>query len=137
MVAASAEALGRGLNREQVQELIRTGQTADAVAAGLTVAAALAAQGLEAGAAVHAVREQHRKGGPPEQIFELPSAVADLVGRGMAMQDVARQIMQGGGLPMPGGMGPGPGPGRPEAVPPAKGPGSTDPPGQRGRRPGG
>jgi len=137
MVAAGAEALDRGLQREQVQELIRSGQNAEAAAAGLTVAAALAAQGLEASAAVHAVREQHRRGGPPEQIFELPSAVADLMGRGMAMQDVARQIMQGGGLPMPGGMGPGPGAGRPQAVPPAMGPGSTDPPGQGGRRRGG
>jgi ribosomal protein L18 len=137
VVAAAAEALGRGMTPEQCRELIQSAPTPEAAVVGLTVAASLAAQGLDHGAAVHAVREMHRAGGPPDRAFELPSAVADMLARGTPMSDVARQILEGGGLPIPGGMGQGQGQGqgqgRPGMVPPARGP-VTNPPGQSNRR---
>jgi hypothetical protein len=128
-VAAAAEALGRNMTREQVRELLQDAPTPEAAAAGLTVAASLVAQGLDAGAAVHAVRVAHRAGGPPEHVYELPSAMAEMRARGATLSDVARQILQGGGLPMPGGAGAGAGsgngPNRPSVLPPSNRP--TDP----------
>jgi hypothetical protein len=140
-VAAAAEALGRNMTREQVRELVQAAPTPEAAAAGLTVAASLVAQGLEAGAAVYAVRTQLRAGGPPERVYESPSAMADMRARGATLSDVAGQIMQGGGLPMPGGAGAGAGtgsgPNRPSVLPPSRNP--TDPAGQPGgnQQPGG
>jgi hypothetical protein len=138
-VAAAAEALGRHMNREQVRELIESAPTPEAAAAGLTVAASLVAQGLDADAAVHAVQAANRGGGPPENVYELPSAMANMRARGATLNDVARQILEGGGLPMPGGVGAGVGgnggPNRPSVLPPSKGRGN--PQGQPPENPGG
>ena len=136
-VAAAAEALGRNMTREQVMELVQNAPTPEAAAAGLTVAASLVAQGLASNAAVHAVRTQLRAGGPPERVYELPSAMAEMRAHGATLGDVARQIMQGGGMPMPGGAGAGAGtgsgPNRPSVLPPSRNP--TDPAGQPGGNP--
>jgi hypothetical protein len=128
VVAAAGEALGRGMTAADVRQLIGSAPAPATAAAGLTVAAALAAQGLERGAAVRAVRDAYAAGGPPERLYELPSVVADMRGHGMAMTDVAKRIMEGGGLPLPpmAGQGQGQGMGRPGNVPPE--------PGQRGTR---
>lgn len=138
-VAAAAEALRQNMSREQVAELIQSAPTPEAAAAGLTVAASLVAQGLETGAAVQAVRTAHQAGGPPERVYELPSAMADMRAHGATLGDVARQILQGGGLPMPGGAGAGAGsgsgPNRPSVLPPSQQP--LDPGGQPPENPGG
>ncbi|MDH3497562.1 MAG: hypothetical protein OER21_12440 [Gemmatimonadota bacterium] len=126
VIAAAGEALGRGMTPGAIQELIRTAPTADDAAAGLSVAASLAAQGLEMRAAVRAVQQAYGRGRGPTHLFELPSAVADLAARGVPMSDVARRILQGGGLPLPpmvGGQGKGQGP--PSGVP--RGPPVTPP----------
>jgi hypothetical protein len=130
VVSAAAEALGRGLTAEQVRELIRTAPAPAAAAAGLRVAASLAAQGLESAAAVRAVRDAYRSRRQPEEIFELPSAVAELLGQGIPMAEVARSILEGGGLPLPAAAG-GSAAGRPGSVPPTLGP----PPGTPSGRP--
>lgn len=118
MVAAAGEALGRGLAPEEIGELVRASRTPEQGAIGLQVAASLAAQGLEHRAAVAAVRQAYDRDGGQE-LFELPSALADLTAQGVSMGDVAQRIMRGGGLPMPqmaGG-----GAGRPGSVPPTPG----------------
>ena len=120
VVAASAEALGRGITADEVRELVATASDADQAAAGLTVAASLCAQGLDREAAVRAVEDTYRGHSGSEGLFELPSAVADLRGRGTPMADVARRIMQGGGLPAPAA-GQGSGQGRPGTIPPGHG----------------
>ncbi len=126
VIAAAGEALGRGMAADDVRELIRTAPTADDAAAGLAVAASLAAQGLEMRAAVRAVHDAYGRGRGPNHLFELPSAVADLAARGVPMSDVARRIMQGGGLPLPPMVGgPGNGQGPPSGVP--RGPPITPP----------
>lgn len=136
LVAAAAEGLGRGLTSEDVREVIAAAPTPEAAAAGLTVAASLAAQGLETAAAVRAVRDAYGGGRPPEQVFELPSAVTELISRGVPMSDIARRILEGGGLPIPVTPGVGATGKRPGFVPPARGP-ITDrpPPGRRPRKP--
>jgi hypothetical protein len=133
VVAAAAEALGRGMTPEDVRELIRSAPAPEAAAAGLTVAASLAAQGLERRAAVRAVHDAYARGPSPQQLFELPSVVADLRARGSSMSDLARRILEGGGLPLPPMAGEGAGKGgRPGNVPP--GPGQSAQHGQgRGR----
>jgi hypothetical protein len=121
VVAAAAEALGRGMTPEDVRDVVSSAPGAEAAAAGLTVAASLCAQGLDRAAAVRAVRDVYRAHADPGPLFELPSAVADMTGRGIPMADVARRIMQGGGLPLPPMAGQGAGQGRPGSVPPGRG----------------
>jgi hypothetical protein len=137
VVAAAAEALGRGMTGEQVRDLIRAAPGPEQAADGLVVAASLTAQGLETAAAARAVRDGYGHARGPQQLFELPSAVAELRGRGIPMSDVARRILEGGGLPLPptagegrggppGGLplvppgGPPPGAGRPPDAGPPK-----------------
>lgn len=122
MVIGAAEALARGLDAEDVRSLAADAPDPEAGAAGLMVAASLCAQGLDRPAAVHAVRDGFRRGLDAAQLYELPSAVAGLTGRGMALTDVARRIMEGGGLPLPPTAGAGgQAGGRPGGVPPGPG----------------
>jgi hypothetical protein len=123
VVAAAAGALGRGMRREDVLEIIDVAPAPDAAATGLTVASALAAQGLEQAAAVKAVRDAYRGGRTPEEVLEYPSVVTGLRAQGEPMAGIARRILEGGGLPVPmgqshgmGGQG-GPPPGVPGAGP--------------------
>jgi hypothetical protein len=117
VVAAAAGAFGRGMSRQNVLDIMEAAPEPSAAATGLTVAAALAAQGLERAAAVKAVRDAYRAGRPSEEVLEFPSTVTGLRARGEPMAGIARRILEGGGLPTPmQGMG-GPG-GRPHGVPP-------------------
>ena len=114
LVTAAGEALGRGLSSDDVRELVRAAPTAPEAATGLMVAASLAAQGLERAAAVRLVHDQLAGRANPQAMLELPSALADVLARGVPMSDIARQILSGGGLP--GGIG-GPPPGTPRGPP--------------------
>jgi len=119
VVAGAAEALARGLTPDDVRALVSRAPGSEAAAAGLMVAASLHAQGLDHAASVRAVEEAYGPEVDPAQLYELPSVVAGLAGQGMPMADLARRIMQGGGLPLPpmaGGAGQGAG--RPGQVPP-------------------
>jgi len=122
VITGAAEALAQGLEPEDVRQLATDAPSPEMEAAGLMVAASLRAQGLGRAAAVRAVQDGYRRGLETAQLYELPSAVAELTGRGMAVTDVARRIMEGGGLPLPPTAGgPGQGGGRPGGVPPAPG----------------
>jgi hypothetical protein len=121
MIVGAGEALARGLTRDDVRALIAAAPGAEAAAAGLMVAASMHAQGLERSAAVRAVQDAYGRELDPAQLFELPSVVADLAGHGMQLGDLARRIMQGGGLPLPPMAGTGQGAGRPGQVPPGPG----------------
>jgi len=122
LVVGAAEALAEGIDPADVGRIATEAPNPEAGAAGLMVAASLRAQGLDRPAAVQAVRDGLHRGLGPAQLYELPSAVADLTGRGIAMTDVARRIMEGGGLPLPPTAGsPGQGGGRPGSVPPGAG----------------
>jgi hypothetical protein len=129
VVAAAAGALGRGMRREDVVEIIDVAPAPEAAATGLTVASALAAQGLDRAAAVRAVRDAFRGGRTLEEVLEFPSVVTGLRAQGEPMAGIARRIMEGGGLPVPMGQGHGMGGqgGPPPGVPGAQ-PGSA--PGQ-------
>jgi hypothetical protein len=129
LVAAAAGALGRGIRREDVLEIIDVAPEPNAAATGLTVASALTAQGLERAAAVRAVRDAYRGGRPLEEVLEFPSVVTGLRAQGEPMSGIARRIMEGGGLPVPMGQGHGMGgQGGPPPGVPGAGPGEA--PGQ-------
>ncbi len=129
VVAAAAEALGRGVPAADVQAVIRAAPSPEGAATGLTVAASLTAQGLDAHAATEAVREAYIAGRRAQDILEFPSVVAGLVAGGVPMSDVARRILEGAGLPLPANPGAGVGKGRPPGVPAGRGP-PFDPPGK-------
>lgn len=105
VVAAAAAALGRGIQRQDVLDIIEVAPEPNAAATGLTVASALAAQGLEREAAVRAVGDAYRGGRSLEEVLEFPSVVIGLRARGEPMAGIARRIMEGGGLPVPMGQG--------------------------------
>ena len=107
------------MTADDVRAIVSSASDAEQAAAGLTVGASLCAQGLEPAAAVRAVQQVYRRHAGAAGLFELPSAVADLTGRGVPMSDVARRIMQGGGLPVPAA-GQGAGQGRPGTIPPGR-----------------
>ena len=117
VVSAAADAIGRGMSREQVGQVLGSANGPDVAATGLTVAAALVAQGLEADAAVRVVGDAFRNERPPEEILEFPSSLTGLRARGQEMSEIARQIMQGGGLPSPTAPGMGGRGNRPQGVP--------------------
>lgn len=128
LVAAAAEALGRGLARADVVEIVQAAPQADEAAVGLTVAASLVAQGLETRAAAGAVANAFRAGHHAQELLELPSITANWLAEGVRLPDILRRIRDGR-LPflMPGGA-----VGRPPGVAPGKGPPHTPP----GRKPG-
>ena len=68
----------------------------EAAATGLTVASALAAQGLERAAAVKAVGDAFRGGRTPQEVLEYPSVVTGLRAQGEPMAGIARRILEGG-----------------------------------------
>jgi len=117
VVAAAAEAVGRGMTREQVSQVMGFASEPAAAATGLTVASALMAQGLDAEAAIRVVGDAYRGGRAPEEILEFPSALTGLQAQGQDMAQIARRIMQGGGLPSPTAPGMGGRGNRPGTVP--------------------
>ena len=117
VVSAAGNALGRGMSREQVGHVLGSASGPDVAATGLTVASALVAQGLETDAAVRVVGDAFRNGRPPEEILEFPSALTGLRAQGREMAEIARLIMQGGGLPSPTAPGMGGRGNRPQGVP--------------------
>jgi hypothetical protein len=123
LVAAAGEAVGRGMSREQVVRVMGSAADATDAATGLTVASALMAQGLDGEAAIRVVGDAFRDGRGPEEILEFPSALTGLQAQGQNMTQIARRIMQGGGLPSPTATGTGAGGNRPANVPGTSGAG--------------
>jgi hypothetical protein len=117
VVAAAAEALSRGINQDQITELIRSAPQPVAAATGLTVASSLAAQGLETNAAVRVIEDAFRGGRSTDEMLEYPSALMGATARGERVNDMSRRIMEGGGLPPLTAPGMGGQSGRPNVVP--------------------
>lgn len=128
LVAATAEALGRGMTSADVRAVIAAASTPEAAATGMTVAGSLAAQGLDISAAVRAVENDLQRGRTIAELLELPSGVAAMLGRGVSANAIAQQILHGRGLNG------GPGGARPRGVPPTKGPVTGIPAKGRGKR---
>lgn len=127
LVAANAEALGRGIDRADVIEVLRSARAPDAAAIGVTIAASLAAQGITPREAARAVISAYRDGHTSQELLELPSIASSWITEGVTLPEVARRMREGLALPVP--------PGRSAVKPiPGKGP-PINPPGRNKRPP--
>lgn len=126
VITATAEAMGRGLNAEQVGAVLEAAPTPEAAGPGLRVAAALAAQGLGNQQAVEVVVRAMHRGDTAEDLLNMPSYARALQMQGIGAAQIGQRLMEGGGAMRGAGTGPGMGT-RPPAVPPD--------PGKRQRRP--
>jgi len=93
-IAASADALARNISTADVVTIIRAAPR-DAAPAGLSVAAALTANGLSREHAVRLVVESYRAGRSVAQVLDLPAAAATLMGQGMNAADAGRRLLEG------------------------------------------
>jgi len=98
VVSAAAQALGRGMTPDDVRTLIRSAGRPDAAATGLMVASSLAAQGIERGAATHAVEQAFKDGYSSSEVLELPSLAASMMARGMTVAEVTHRMLAGNPL---------------------------------------
>lgn len=127
LVAAAAEALGRGIGRAEIVEILQAAPTPTDAAVGLTVAASLAAQGIVPDDATRAVTDAYRHGHSSEDVLELPSVTSNWFAEGVGMPEVLKRIRSGGGLSFPPGLNRGTG--APPGDFPGKGP-PINPPGK-------
>ncbi len=132
VVAAAAEALGRGMERSDIVELLRAAPAPDAGGVGLTVAASLVAQGIAPGDAARAVEAAYHEGRSAQELLELPSVTSSWLAEGVTLPEVVKRIHEGQALPFPPGRGAAKGP--PPGLRPGSGP-PINPPGKSGNRP--
>lgn len=96
VIAAAAEAMGRGLEAQQIGRVVRSARAPALTAPGLTVAAALVAQGMSAPRAVDVVAEALRSGRGANDILDLPSVARALESNGLSPDDAGQRILHGG-----------------------------------------
>jgi len=138
IVVAAAEAMGRGLGAAEVGTVVRAARAPAAIAPGLTVAAALTAQGLAATQAVSVVVDAMHRGRSVDQLLDIPSMARAMRSEGLDPEEIGRRMLRGQGGGDERGTMPGATPGgevgghRPPGMPPGV-PGQGDKP--AGHRP--
>ncbi len=132
VVAAAAEALGRGIERGDIVDVLRAAPAPEAGSIGLTVAASLVAQGIEPREATRAVEVAYREGHSAQEVLELPSVTSSWLAEGVQLPEVLKRIREGQGLPFPPGRGAATM--RPPGLRPGTGP-PINPPGKSGNKP--
>ena len=105
VVAAAAEALGRGMERSQIVDVLRAAPAPDAGSVGLTVAASLVAQGIAPRDATRAVEAAYHEGRSAQELLELPSVTSSWFAEGVTLPEVVKRIHDGQALPFPPGRG--------------------------------
>ncbi|MBI2614250.1 MAG: hypothetical protein HYW52_00915 [Gemmatimonadetes bacterium] len=132
VVATAAEALGRGMERTEILEVLRAAPAPDAGSVGLTVAASLVAQGIAPRDAARAVEDAYHQGRSAQELLELPSVTSSWFAEGVTLPEVVRRIHEGQALPFPPGRGAAKG--GPPGLRPGRGP-PINPPGKSGSKP--
>lgn len=132
IVAAAAEALGRGMERTEILDVLRAAPAPEAGSVGLTVAASLVAQGIAPRDATRAVEAAYHEGRSAQELLELPSVTSSWFAEGVTLPEVVKRIHQGQALPFPPGRGAATG--GPPGLRPGSGP-PINPPGKSGRKP--
>jgi hypothetical protein len=122
VIAAAAEAMRSGMRAEQVRSVVRAAAAGDVAAPGLSVAAALSAQGLGGDQAVKIVVGAIRNHQSMSDLLDLPSVARAMHDQGLSPGDIEHRILDGGGDGGDhGGRGSGDHGGRPPVVPPVTG----------------
>ena len=132
VVAAAAEALGRGMEHTEILEVLRAAPSPDAGSVGLTVAASLVAQGIGSRDATRAVETAYHEGRSAKELLELPSVTSSWFAEGVTLPEVVKRIHEGRAIPFPPGRGAGTG--GPPGLRPGTGP-PINPPGKSGNKP--
>lgn len=97
VVAAAAEAMGGGLGASDVRAVVRAAPNATAAAPGLSVVAALTAQGLASNQAVAIVVGAMHSHHSVSDLLNLPSLARSLHDQGMSASDIGQHMLDGDG----------------------------------------
>jgi hypothetical protein len=93
VVAAAAEAMGRGLHAEEVQSIVRAAPSPSVAGPGLSVVAALSAQGLPNRQAVAIVVGAMKGRHAMSDVLNLPSVARAMHDQGMSANQIGRRIL--------------------------------------------
>ncbi len=97
VVAAAAEAMGGGLGAEEVRAIVRAAPSPTAAAPGLSVVAALTAQGLASNQAVAIVVGAMHNRRSVADLLDLPSVARAMHDQGMSASEIGEHILGGDG----------------------------------------
>jgi hypothetical protein len=97
VIAAAAEAMRSGMRPEQVRSVVQAASVAEVAAPGLSVAAALSAQGLGGDQAVKIVVGAMHNHQSMSELLDLPSVARAMHEQGMSPGDIEHRILDGGG----------------------------------------
>ena len=118
VIAAAAEAMRGGMRAEQVRSVVQAAAAAEIAAPGLSVAAALSAQGLGGDQAVKIVVGAMRSHESMAALLDLPSVARAMHDQGMSPGDIEHRMLGGGDGDGQGGNHAGDHGDRPANVPP-------------------
>jgi len=96
VIAAAAEAMRSGMRAEQVRSVVRAAAAAEFAAPGLSVAAALSAQGLGGDQAVKIVVGAMRNHQSMADLLDLPSVARAMHDQGLSSGDIEHRMLGGG-----------------------------------------
>ena len=96
VVAAAAEAMQGGIGAEEIRSVVRAAPDAEVAAPGLSVAAALTAQGIGSRQAVAIVVGAMHGHHAMSDLLDLPSVARAMQDQGMSPGEVGRQMLEGG-----------------------------------------
>ncbi len=96
VIAAAAEAMRSGMRAEQVRSVVQAAAAADFAAPGLSVAAALSAQGLGGDQAVKIVVGAMRSHESMAALLDLPSLARAMHDQGLSPGDIEHRMLDGG-----------------------------------------
>ncbi len=96
LITAATDALGRGFAPAEISRVVRAAPQSNLAAPGLTVAAALAAQGMPTQVAADVVAQAMEGGSTAAQILDLPSVARAMQSGGMTPDDAGREMLRGG-----------------------------------------
>lgn len=96
VIAAAAEAMRGGMKPAQVRSVVQAAAAADIAAPGLSVAAALKAQGLGGEQAVKIVVGAMRNHESMAQLLDLPSIARAMHDEGLSPGDIEHRMLDGG-----------------------------------------
>jgi hypothetical protein len=97
VVAAAAEAMGGGLGADEVRAIVRAAPNPTAAGPGLSVVAALTAQGLASHQAVAIVVGAMHSRRSVADLLDLPSVARAMRDQGMSASEIGEHILNGDG----------------------------------------
>jgi hypothetical protein len=95
VIAGAADASAQGITRGDQVGIVHAASSSEAAASGLSVAAALVVQGLDAHTSARLVSESFSHGRTLAQVLDLPAAARALQVQGTSTTEIGRQLLDG------------------------------------------